>query len=148
MRTASPTSRIRTTDAPHAKRHTQHDVPSCSHLGYTDNAVHPSCEALEPPHAALTMVTAVHQQTGKLPSAASILTYPGEAGSRSRPDRQGFHVFCTAAPAGLRQVRRTGSTELALLRGSATSNCSSARKRIVGREDVDKRFRPGFPNLD
>jgi hypothetical protein len=60
-----------------------------------------------------------------------ILTYLGEAGARSRPDRQGFHVFCTAAPAELRQARRAGSIELAILRGFATSNCPSAPKRIV-----------------
>jgi hypothetical protein len=96
----------------------------------------PSCEALEPRHAARTMITAVHQQTGELHLPPQILTHLGEAGSRSRPDRQGFHVSCTAAQAELRQAGRTGSTELAILRGFATSNCPSARQRRVGRETV------------
>jgi hypothetical protein len=120
-------------------RRTQHDVPSCSHLGYTDNTLHPFCEALKPPHAALTMITAVHQYTSRWASyhlPPQILTYLGEAGSRSRPDRQGFHVFRTAAPAELRQARRTGSTELAILRSFATSKlpvCSEAHSwRSIG----------------
>jgi hypothetical protein len=77
------------------------------------------------------MITAVHQQTSRWASyhlQPQILTYLDEAGSRSRPDRQGFHVFRTA-PAELRQARRTGSTELAILRSFATSNCPSAREQ-------------------
>jgi hypothetical protein len=84
------------------------------------------------------MITAVHQQTASCHLPPQILTYLGEAGSRSRPDRQEFHVSCTAAPAELRQAGRTGSTELAILRGFATSNCPSARQRIVGREDCNE----------
>ena len=44
-------SRIPTTDAPRAKSRTQPDVPSCSRLGHTDNAVRPSCGVLKLPRA-------------------------------------------------------------------------------------------------